>query len=140
MKLFPILLLCGALALLAGCSSPQTRIDKEPEVFAKLNATDQQLIREGKVAIGFSREMVRLALGDPDRVYTRTDASGANEAWAYTTYETDDGVMLYRGFYHRYWGNPYFYPYYTGYSGRRTREYLKVVFTGDRVSLVESQT
>jgi hypothetical protein len=122
------------------CSTPQARINKEPEVFGRLSTADQQLIREGKVAVGFTPEMVKLALGDPDRVYTRTDTNGVNEAWAYTTYETDDGVLLYRGFYHRRWGDPLFYPYYASYSGRRSREYLKVVFTDGRVTLVESQT
>ena len=140
MKLFPVLISCAVLVFIVGCSTPQARINKEPEVFAKLSAIDQQLIREGKVAIGFTPEMVKLALGDPDRIYTRTDTNGVNEAWGYTTYETDDGVMLYRGFYHRRWGDPLFYPYYMNYSGRRTREYLKVVFAGGRVSLVESQT
>jgi len=140
MKLFPFMISCVALALVAGCSTPQARINKEPEAFGKLSTTDQQLIREGKVAVGFTPEMVKLALGDPDRVYTRTDTNGVSEAWAYTTYETDDGVLLYRGYYHRRWGDPSFYPYYASYSGRRSREYLKVVFTDGRVSLVERQT
>ena len=139
MKLFSVLISCAVIAWVAGCSTPQSRIDKEPEAFAELNATDQQLIREGKVAVGFTAEMVKMALGEPDRIFVRTDTNGANEAWSYTTYETDDGVLLYRGFYHRHWGNPMFYPYYTNYSGRRTREYLKVVFANGRVSSIESE-
>jgi len=139
-KKLSILISCAALAVLAGCVTPAARINRSPEVFAKLSATDQQLIREGKVAVGFTPEMVRLALGEPDRVFTRTDASGVNEAWSYTTYETDDGVLLYRGFYHRDWYDPLYHPYYMSSSSRRTREYFKVVFTGGRVSLIESQT
>ena len=105
MKILPLIFFCAILVVVGGCATPQTRISQSPEVFAKLSPADQQLIREGKVAVGFTPEMVRLALGDPDRVYTRTDANGVNEAWSYTTYETDSGVVLYRGFYHRHQKN-----------------------------------
>jgi len=130
-----------ALALFAGCSTPEARIQKNPEIFAKLSPSDQQLIREGKVGLGFSPDMVKLALGDPDRVFTRTDAQGTNESWSYTTYETDDGMLLYRGYYHRFWGwgDPLF-PYYMSYPTRRDREYLKVVFTDGKVSAIEQRT
>jgi outer membrane protein assembly factor BamE (lipoprotein component of BamABCDE complex) len=134
---FPIS--CLVLVMLVGCATPQTRINRNPEAFAGLSPTDQQLIREGKVAVGFTPEMVRLALGEPDRIYTRTDASGVNETWSYTTYETDSGVMLYRGYYHRQWRDPS-YPYAIDYASRRTREFFKVVFAGGRVSSIESQT
>ena len=92
------------------------------------------------MAVGFTPEMVRLALGDPDRIFTRTDANGVNEAWSYTTYESDAGVMLYRGYYHRYWGDPLYYPYCSSYASHRTREYLKIIYVGGRVASVESQT
>ena len=53
----------------------------------------------------------------------------------------NDGVLLYRGYYHRYyvWGDP-FYPYYLSHSARRTREQLKVVFdaTG-KVASIEQE-
>jgi outer membrane protein assembly factor BamE (lipoprotein component of BamABCDE complex) len=140
MKTLSFLIACAALAVAAGCSTPQARIKQSPEAYAKLSATDQQLIREGKVAVGFTPDMVRLALGDPDRISTRTDASGVNEAWSYATYETDEGVLLYRGFYHRQWCDPLFYPYYASYPSRRTRDYLKIVFANGLVSVIEQQT
>lgn len=127
--------------IFAGCATPEARIQRNPEIFAQLSQGDQQLIREGKVALGFTPEMVKLALGDPDRVYIRTDASGTSESWSYTTYETEGGILLYRGYFHRYygWGDPFF-PYYMSYPSRREREYFKVVFTGGRVSSIEQQT
>lgn len=140
MKTIPTLIACLALGMLAGCSTPEHRISQNPEAFSKLSANDQQLIREGKVAVGFSPEMVKLALGEPDKIYTRTDVNGMSEAWSYTTYETDEGVMLYRGFYHRYWCDPFYYPYYMNYSTRRDHEYLKVIFKDGAVSVIERQT
>lgn len=139
MKKLLTLAACASLVFLAGCSTPERRINQNSEAFSKLSAGDQQLIREGKVAVGFTQEMVKLALGEPDKIYTRTDANGVSEAWSYTTYETDDGVILYRGYYHRYWCDPFYYPYYTSFGNRRDREYLKVVFTEGRVSLIERQ-
>lgn len=125
-----------ALAALAGCATPESRIHRNPEVFAGLPAADQQLIREGKVALGFTPDMARLALGDPDRKLTRTDVNGTSEIWRYVTYETDGGVYLYRGYYHRYYADSFF-PYYLNYPGRSERETLKVTFTGGRVSAIE---
>ncbi len=140
MKKLSLFISLAAVAVVVGCSTPESRIGRSPESFNKLGAGDQQLIREGKVAVGFTPEMVRLALGEPDLVYTRTDANGENEAWSYTTYETEAGVMLYRGHYHRYACDPFYYPYYTSSASRRTREYLKGVFVGGVVSLIEKQT
>jgi hypothetical protein len=91
--------------------------------------------------VGFDQEMVKLALGEPDRVRARTDAQGTTEVWSYVTYDGDNGYPLYRGFYHRYyvWGDP-FYPYYMNYSSRRTREQLRINFdaTG-KVSSIEQE-
>ncbi len=140
MKKFLILLAWVGLIFQTGCYSPEARIKKNPELFSQLAPQDQELIKQGKVAVGFTPDMVKLAVGDPDRIYTRTDANGTSETWAYTTYETDSGVLLYRGYYHRYyrWGDPFF-PYYTAYPARRSREYFRVTFANGRVSAIEEQ-
>lgn len=124
-----------------GCSTPATRIKNNPEVFASYTADQQDLIKQGKIAIGFDRDAVRLALGEPDRVRSRTTADGTGQVWSYVTYETPDGFPLYRGWYHRYyrWGDP-MYPWYMGYDGRREHEHFRVVFdrTG-RVTAIEQE-
>lgn len=135
-RIFSMLAFVGLL-FVAGCATPEARIKQNPDLFARLSPSEQQLIREGKVGVGFNPDMVKLALGDPDRVIVRTDASGTNETWSYTTYETDGGVLLYRGYYHRYhrWGEPY--PFYTTYPTRREHEYFRVIFTNGVVTAIE---
>ncbi len=127
-----------AAILVAGCSTPETRIARNPEVFARLTPQQQDMITKGRGAVGFDKQMVQLALGEPDHVITRTDATGVSEIWSYTMYEMPDGMPLYRGWYHRYyrWGGPP-YPYYLDYPYRREYERLRVTFKGDRVAAVE---
>jgi hypothetical protein len=136
--LFPLLSLLAGLLLAAGCSTPESRIAKQPEVFNRLTPEQQQMIREGRVGVGFDMEMVKLALGDPDRIRERTDANGRSEIWSYVSYESTDGMLLYRGWYHRGWGSPY-YPYYLDVSSRRERSHDEVVFREGRVVSVEQE-
>ena len=141
-------IIIAGLALATGCSSPETRIAKQPELFNRLTPDQQQMIREGRVGIGFDQDMVKLALGDPDRVRLRTDLNGSTEVWTYIAYESADGMMLYRGWYHRGWGYPYpyyggyyggYYPYYMDVAGRRERSRDEVVFREGRVISVEQE-
>ena len=107
------LIALAVLSLLAACSSPESRIKKEPgKLLPGSPPAQQELIKQGRVALGFDKEMVKLALGDPDRVRTRVDATGMTEVWHYVTYYTDSGTMIYTGYYHRgYYGG---YGYYGG--------------------------
>ena len=124
----------------AGCSTPESRIRKNPEVFARLNPAQQEMIRQGQVGIGFDQEMVQLALGEPDQVRTRNDAKGVSEIWSYTTYEGSDGMILYRGWYHRYyyWGDP-LYPYYLSYPYRREHDHFRITFRDGKVITIEER-
>lgn len=128
---------CVAL-LLAACASPQTRIDDNQSAFSKLPVEQQELIKQGKVGIGFDETAVKLALGEPDRVSERTDSNGNSTIWKYVEYETTGGVALYSGFYH-YAYAPFYYPFYTDYDSRRERERLRVVFTDGKVTAIERQ-
>lgn len=130
-------LMLALVVWLAGCASPDARIKRSPEVFARLSPEQQALVKEGRVGIGFDADAVRLAVGAPDRVWTRTDAKGTSEVWSYTSWESDVGQPLYRGWYHMNYAG--LYPlYYPDYAGRREREYFKVVFGPDgKVTAVE---
>jgi outer membrane protein assembly factor BamE (lipoprotein component of BamABCDE complex) len=140
MKTLPCLIfVLAGLVLFAGCSTPDKRIEKNPEVFNRCTPQQQELIKQGKIAIGFDEEMVRLALGDPDRTTMRTDASGQSEVWHYVTYETDDGVLLYTGYYHRFRG-PVLYPYYLDYPTRAEHDRFKVDFKARHVVSIDEES
>jgi len=69
--------------LLASCAStPQTRIEKNPELFLKLPKKDQTLVKQGKIDRGMSPEAVYLAMGNPD-----TKVSGNQKGINYTRWD-----------------------------------------------------
>lgn len=125
-----------------GCSTPATRIKNNPTAFANYTLAQQEMIKQGKAGIGFDQEAVRLALGEPDRVRTYLTKEGTSQIWSYVNYETPDGMLLYRGWYHRHyrWADPV-YPWYMGYSSRRAHEYIRVLFDrgGKVVGLEQEQ-
>lgn len=127
--------LAAVLAVVAGCASPEARIKRNAGLFNQLAPEEQALIREGRVALGFTPAMVELAVGEPDRRWTRDDAQGRTEIWSYTTFETTAGTPLYRGWYHRAYGG---YPFYADtMAAAKARDYFKVSFVGGRVTAVE---
>jgi hypothetical protein len=139
-KFFILAAALAAVFALAGCSTPESRIRNNPAVFSRLTPEQQNLIRNGQIAVGFDQEMVELALGEPDHITTRTDAQGVSEIWRYTTYDLPDGMPLYRGWYHRYYygGDPMF-PYYLDYPYRREHDHFRVTFKGGKVVSIEEE-
>ena len=136
-----ILIAAAALGLVlaVGCSTPVTRIQKNSDAFARLTPAQQDMIRKGQVDLGFDETMVRLALGDPDRIRTRVSAEGATVVWIYTVRDNDDGVPFAGSWYHhRYWGDP-FYSYYMAYPGRRVYDQTRITLKDGKVVEVEQE-
>ncbi|MFT3782373.1 MAG: hypothetical protein QM790_10190 [Nibricoccus sp.] len=69
--------------LFSGCSTVDSRIKNHQSAFDSAPPTTQQKIRAGQVDVGFTPDQVIMALGEPDRRYTRTTANGTSEIWAY---------------------------------------------------------
>lgn len=72
-----------AVILLAGCATVDSRIRKHQAAFDSWPAQVQATIRAERVDLGFTPEQVRVALGDPDRVFMRKTKEGEAEVWAY---------------------------------------------------------
>lgn len=74
--------------LLVGCNTPTSRIKKNQALFDSFPPEVQEKVKQGKVDIGYSRAAVSIALGNPNRTYTRRTAAGQVDVLAYTAYET----------------------------------------------------
>ena len=73
--------------VLAGCITPEAqrerRIAENIELFYEFPDEVREAIRRGEVEIGFDEDMVRLALGSPDRVSRRKDVDEDLANWQY---------------------------------------------------------
>ena len=72
------------LLFLAGCAStPAQRIKKNQDLFDSLPVAEQARIRGGQINLGFTADMVRIALGDPQRQLARRTLDGESTIWLY---------------------------------------------------------
>jgi hypothetical protein len=136
------------LAGLTGCSTISSRIESDPEGFARLPPDQQQLVRKGQIAVGFSSEAVRLALGDPTRTTTRTTASGQVLVWHYA----DEAYYDYGPYWGWNWGfGPPYRRFGWGWGGdpwigyapppaRHGPDRIRVEFQNDRVTKITQES
>jgi len=133
------ILLCLALGVVVGaaaCSTVDSRVKGDQAAFNSWPVDVQNKVRAGKVDMGFGMEMVRVALGEPDRVVSRTTSRGAAEVWIYfdrgPKFSFGFGLGAVRGS--------------SAYAGAvnvgndwRDNEVLRVIFEGGRVSAIETR-
>ena len=136
-KMLRCLPVLAALIAVAGCSTPASRIRSHQAAFATWPAAAQQEVSAGRVAIGFTPEMVLVALDEPDRRYTRTTERGTSEVWMYMQHGPKFSIGVGLG----------------GVSGNtaiggsmvvgdeafRDNEVMRVIFDGGRVSGIEQR-
>src|SRR5215212_4652134 len=118
----------GAL-ILAGCSTTESRISENPQLFQSLPGRDQELVSRGQIRTGMSRDAVWLAWGNADQKVAGAMRSTSTETWVYTTTSSYPYGGGYGGFYGRPFG-PYGYGGF-GYGGFRTHRGHRFAFYGD---------
>ena len=72
-----------AALLVSGCSTIDSRIARNRAEFSTWPATVQEKVAAGKIDLGFTPEQVLVALGEPDRRFTRTTSDGTTAVWGY---------------------------------------------------------
>ncbi len=84
MRLRGWLALLGATAIaLAACSTTDSRIRRHQALFDGYPPEVQHNLRNGVIGIGYSPEMVLMALGKPDRRTEVQTGDGTAEIWTY---------------------------------------------------------
>ena len=81
----------ATLALLA-CSSTGSRIREHQDAFDRYPETVQQKLRNGVIEVGYTPEMVFIALGEPDRKVDVVTGEVAAEIW--TWWKSSPGIGL----------------------------------------------
>jgi hypothetical protein len=84
----------AALGLLSACAhnSMESQIPDREAALARFSLREQSMIKRGLIAVGFTQEMVYLALAKPDRVVTGPGPQ--QESWFYTAHYAADGSSL----------------------------------------------
>lgn len=72
---------------LAACATPASRISDQQATFDSYPPEVQERIRAGQIGIGFTPQQVRMALGEPSRIYTRETTGGESVVWAYREFK-----------------------------------------------------
>jgi hypothetical protein len=125
--------------LLSGCATVENRIRDNMSAFLLYSPEEQAMIREGRISLGFSPEMARMALGKPRRIYTRQSDAGTTSVWAYVRV-ISDGRFHHPFFVGMHSGHDrHFLGYDSFYWRERTREIvvLRVEFRNGKVIGIE---
>ncbi len=86
---------CWAVAVaLVGCSTTGSRISAQQTVFDSYPEHVQQNLRSGVIEVGYTAEMVFIALGEPDRKAEVVTGDGVSQIWTWWTSSPGIGLGL----------------------------------------------
>lgn len=137
-------LLIGTLAFLTGCQTVDDRIKQKPEVFASVDRATQDKIKQGIIDIGYSEDMVYLALGAPDQKRESATATGRSVTWIYNTYYQRYDGTHFAGYSRRVYFDPqlrtyrvYYQPVFAEVYSDEKEERIRIVFKDGKASVIE---
>jgi len=126
----PLITATAGALFFGGCATPQSRISDHPDLYQSLPARQQQLVAQGQIAPGMSRDAVWLAWGNPGQKVNGYARGHATESWVYfttTTYPYGYGYGYGYGRFGYGWG----YPYYGGVAVFRSHHGHRFAVFGD---------
>jgi hypothetical protein len=143
-RLFRTFVLATSLGFLAGCQTVETRIKEKPEVFASVDKATQEKIKQGIIDLGYTEDMVYLALGAPDQKRESLTANGNTVTWIYNTYYTRYEGSEMMGYHRRVYFDPYLKTYRVYYRPiindvyrEEKEERIRIVFKDGKAFVIE---
>jgi hypothetical protein len=137
-------LIFGALVLLCGCQTVDDRIKEKPDAFAKVDQATQDKIKQGIIDLGYTEDLVYLALGAPDQKRESASASGRTVTWIYNTYYQRYEGPAFAGYSRRVYFDPYlrtyrvaYHPVYDEVYSDEKEERIRIVFKDGKASVIE---
>jgi hypothetical protein len=93
LRYIPLVLLAS---LVAGCtsSSQMSRIDANRALYESWPLDMQQAVLDGRVEPGMTPDMVRMTLGKPTEITSRSSGGAGDEVWVYRKGGDDGGLGL----------------------------------------------
>jgi hypothetical protein len=143
-RLITTFMLAASLGFLTGCQSVDSRIKEKPEVFARIDKATQDKIKQGIIDLGYTEDMVYLALGAPDQKRESISEKGKSTTWIYNTYYTRyDGTVAF-DYERRVYFDPflktyrlYYHPAYVEAYQSEKEERIRVVFKDGKAAVIE---
>jgi hypothetical protein len=143
-RLLTTFFLAAAFGFLAGCQSVDDRIKQKPDVFASIDKATQDKIKQGIIDLGYTEDMVYLALGAPDQKRESITAAGRSVVWLYNTYYQRYDGTAFVGYERRVFYDPalktYRYSYRPAYADtyrNEKEERIRVVFKAGKAAVIE---
>ena len=143
-RLLTTFMLAASLGFLAGCQSVDSRIKEKPEVYANLDTATQDKIKQGIIEIGYTEDMVYLALGKPDQKRESVQENGRSVTWIYNTYYDRYDGTAFAGYHRSLYFDPYlrayrvyYRPVYADTYATEKEERIRVVFKGGKAAVIE---
>jgi hypothetical protein len=143
-RLLRTFMLATSLGFLAGCQTVESRIKEKPEVFASVDKATQDKIKQGIIDIGFTEDMVYLALGAPDQKRESISATGRSLTWVYNTYYTRYEGDQMMGYHRRVYFDPYlktyrvyYRPLFTEVYSQEKEERIRIIFKDGKATVIE---
>jgi hypothetical protein len=144
MHLKKIVFVAGLLLALAGCHSIDSRIKEKQDVFDRLDPQAQDKIRQGVVEVGYTQDMVYIALGPPDAKHQKVTAKGDETTWVYKTYYEQYEGMEHVGYRRVVYFDPadhvyhvYYEPVSTPVYSEHEEDNIRVTFVDGKVTAIE---
>lgn len=144
-KFIRISFLAAAVMAAAGCSTVHSRIEEKSAVYNSLDPNTQAKISHGDVDLGFTTDMVYMALGNPDVRRQAVSTTGQTETWIYRSYyDAEDPAFVGFHHFHRWYAyDPYMHHYhmywgpYAGEVPEYAQDDIRVTFQNGRVIAID---